>query len=166
MTDCIQYINNVPDSMVTGDVDAHSTIWRGHSHKIRHRNWTSKNTPQDPSMPELNKEISTLMGTNRTDIWREHIEKPWDHRRNTSTYWNTIHGLAHRRPPQRDNGSVTFKDSTHINPTGAFGKQFIGTIPHRINATDRKITGKVLRLQPAHMNITTEQVQAAIKDGR
>ena len=67
--------------------------------KIRHRNWTSKNTPQHPSIPELNKEISTLISTNKTEIWREHIEKPWDHRKNTSTYWNTIHGLAHKRPP-------------------------------------------------------------------
>ena len=51
--------------------------------KIRQRNWTSKNTPQHPSIPELNKEISTLISTNKTEIWREHIEKPWDHRKNT-----------------------------------------------------------------------------------
>ena len=59
--------------------------------KIAHRYITSKNTPQDPTIPELNKEISTLINTNKTDIWREH-------RRNTSIYWNTIHGLAHKRP--------------------------------------------------------------------
>ena len=33
--------------------------------KIAHRNLTSKNTPQDPSIPELNKEISTLRSTNK-----------------------------------------------------------------------------------------------------
>ena len=46
--------------------------------KITHTNLTSKNMPQDPSIPELNKEISTLISTNKTEIWREHIEKPWD----------------------------------------------------------------------------------------
>ena len=84
--------------------------------KIAHRNLTSKNTPQGPNIPELDKEISTLIYTNKTDIWRERIEKPWDHRRNTSTYWNTIHGLAHKRPTQQDNNSITFKNNTHINP--------------------------------------------------
>ena len=127
----------------------------------------SQNTLQDPSIPELNKEISTLISTNKTEIWREHIEKPWDHRRNTSTYWNTIHGLAHKRPPQQDNNSITFKDNTHINPkdiASAFNKQFINTIPHKTNTTNRKITRKVLCLQPTQLNITTEQVLEAIKN--
>ena len=42
-------------------------------------------------------------------------------------------------------------------------KQFINTIPHKTNTTNRKITRKVHRLQPTQINITTEQVQAAIK---
>ena len=93
--------------------------------KIARRNLTSKNTPQDHSIPELNKEIYTLISTNKIDIWKEHIETPWDHRRNTSTYWNTIHGLAHKRPPQQDNNSITFQNNTHINPkdiASAFNK--------------------------------------------
>ena len=172
------------------------------------------------------------MSTNKTEIWREHIEKPWDHRRNTSTYWiqnpfltaqstqiksvisvpikdfihhypralfndiprvgahfydipgsgrtfttypgpstywNTIHGQAHKRPPQQDNNYITFKDNTHINPkdiASAFNKQFINTIPHKTNTTNRKITRKVLSLQPTQINITTEQVLAAIKNNK
>ena len=133
--------------------------------KIAHRNTTSKNTPQDPTIPELNKEISTIINTNKTDIGREHIEKPWDHRRNTSTYWNTIHGLAHKRPTQQDNNSITLKNNTHSNPkdiTSAFNKQFVNTIPHKTNTTNRKI----LRLHPTQIHITTEQVQAAIKSSK
>ena len=113
--------------------------------KISHRNLTSKNKPQDPSIPELNKEISTLISTNKTEIWRDHIEKPWDHSRNRSTYWNTIYGLAHKRSPQQDNNSITLKNNTHINPkdiANAFNKQFINTIPRKTNTTNRKITGK------------------------
>ena len=128
---------------------------------------TSKNTPQDPSIQELIKEISTLISTNKTEIWREHIDKPWDHRRNTSTYWNTIHGLARKRPPQQDNNSITFKDNTLINPkdiASAFNKQFINTIPHNTNTTNRKITRKVLSIQPTQINITIEQVLTAIKN--
>ena len=127
---------------------------------------TSKNAPQDPNIPELYKEISTLIHTNKTYIWREHIEKPWDHRRNTSTYWNTIHGLAHKRPTQQDNNSITFKNSTHINPkdiASALNKHFVNTIPHKTNTTNRKITRKILRLHPSQIPITTEQVQSAIK---
>ena len=99
----------------------------------------------------------------------EHIEKPWDHRRNTSTYWNTIHGLAHKRPPHQDNNSITFKDNTHINPkdiASAFNKQFTNTIPHKTNTTHRKIIRKVLSLQSTQINITTEQAIAAIKTAR
>ena len=111
--------------------------------KIAHRNLTSKNTPQDPNISELNKDNSTLTNTNKTDIWSEHIEKPWHYRQNTSTYWNTIHGLAHKRPTQLDNNSITLKDKTHINPkniASAFNKQFVNTIPHKTNTTNRKKT--------------------------
>ena len=48
----------------------------------------------------------------------------------------------------------------------AFNKQFINTIPHKTNTTNRKITTKVLRLQPTQINITTEQVQAEIKNSK
>ena len=133
------------------------------------RNLTGKNTPQDPCIPELNKEISTLISTNKTEIWKEHIENPWDHRRNTRAYWNTIHGLAHKRSPQQDKNSITLKNNTHINPkdiASAFNKQFINTIPHKTNTTNRKNTRKVLRLQPTQINIKTEQVQAAIKNSK
>ena len=125
-----------------------------------------QNTPQHANIPEQNKEISTLINTNKTDIWRERIEKPWDHRRNTRTYWNTIHGLAHKRPTKQDNNSITFKNNTHINlknTASAFNKQFVNTIPHKTNTTNRKITRKIIRLHPTQINITTEQVKAAIK---
>ena len=101
------------------------------------------------------KEISTLINTNKTDIWREHIEKLWDHRRNTSIYWNTIHGLAQKRPTQQDNNSITFKDNTHMNHkdiASAFNKQFINTIPRKTNTTNRKITRKILKLHPTYHN--------------
>ena len=84
--------------------------------------------------------------------------------KNTNTYRNTIHGLAHKRPPQQDNNSITFKDNTHINPkdiASAFNKQFINTIPHKTSTTNRKTTRKVRRLQPTQINITTYQVQTA-----
>ena len=134
--------------------------------KIAHKNLTSKNTPQDPNIPELNKEISTLINTNKTDSWREHIEKPWDHRRNTNTYWNRIHSLAHKRPIQQDNSTIRLKNNTHINPpiiASAFNKQFVNTIPHK---TNRKITRKILILHPTQIHITTEQVKAAIKSSK
>ena len=45
-------------------------------------------------------------------------------------------------------------------------KQFINTIPHKTNTTNRKITRKVLSVQPTQINITTEQVLAAIKNSK
>ena len=80
-----------------------------------------------------------------------------------------MHGLSHKHPSQQENHSMTFKDNTHINPkdtASAFNKQFINTIPHKTNTTNRKITKKVLSLQPTQMNITTEQVLAAIKNSK
>ena len=92
----------------------------------------------------------------------------------TKTYWNTIYGLAHKRPTQQDNNSISFKNNTHINPkdiASAFNKQFVNTIPHKTNTTNRKITRKItttqiLRLYPTQIHITTEQVQTAIKSSK
>ena len=61
------------------------------------------------------------MGTNRTDIWREHIEKLWDHGGSTGTYWNTVHGLAHRRPLQQDSSSIAFRDGGNNSSAGPNG---------------------------------------------
>ena len=35
ITNCIQYITNIPNSIITGDVNAHSTLW--HSYRDDHR---------------------------------------------------------------------------------------------------------------------------------
>ena len=40
------------------------------------------------------------------------------------------------------------------------------TIPHKTSTTNRKTTRKVHRLQPTQINITTEQVQTAIKNSK
>ena len=63
---------------------------------------------------------------------------------------------------------MAFEDNTHINPgdiAGAFGKRFIGTIPHRTSTTDGRTAGKVHRLRPTQINIATDQVQTTIKNG-
>ena len=56
-----------------------------------------------------------------------------------------------------------------MNPkdiANTFNKQFINTIPHKTNTTNRKITRKILRLHATHIHITTDLVQAAINNSK
>ena len=77
--------------------------------------------------------------------------------------------------------SPAFVSSSASHPAGPHGRHaqktvnrapiagahtFINTIPHKTSTTNRKATRKVRRLQPTQINITTEQVQTAIKNSK
>ena len=83
-------------------------------HKIEHRNNIRAQHASDPSISELNSEITSLIQTHKSDIWREHLNTHWDRKYNTHTLWKTIHRLANKTPTQPKNNTdrITLKLQT------------------------------------------------------
>ena len=103
-------------------------------HKIEHRNNIRAQNASDRSSPELNSEITSLIQTHISDIWREHLYTHWNHKYNTQTLWKTTHGLANKTPTQPKNNTLTFKEKTLTSPThiaNTFNKQFTNTAKHK-----------------------------------
>ena len=95
--------------------------------KIQHRKNTRAQNAFDPSISELNSEITSLIQTHKSDIWREHLDTHWDHKHNTHTLWKTIYGLANQY------NTIPFKENTITSPTQittAFNKHFTITLKH------------------------------------
>ena len=85
---CIQYITNIPHSVLTGDVNAHSTLW--HSYTDHHRgqliadvisnsdhitlntNQSVKHHTQQTSLPDITTVSNTLY--NRTSWTIQHAQ--------------------------------------------------------------------------------------------
>ena len=89
------------------------------THKTQNRTQKQhQSTKRDPSISELNSEITSIIQTQKSDMWREHLQPHWDHKRNTHTLWKTIHGLANKTPTQLKNNIITFKrENTHFTHT-------------------------------------------------
>ena len=76
------------------------TTPRTHKTQNRTQNNIRAQNASDPSISELNTEITSLIQTHKSDIWRKHIDTHWDLKHNTHTLWKTIHGLANKKPTQ------------------------------------------------------------------
>ena len=142
----------------------HANYFQNTRHKIEHRNNIRAQNASDPSISELNSEITSLIQTPKYDIWREHLDTHWDHKHNTHTLWKTIHGLVNKTPTQPKNNTMTFKEKTLTLPpptqiANAFNKQFTNTVKHKTQKqTD---TQNTLKLQTTNITLTTTQVQVA-----
>ena len=98
------------------------TTSRTHKPQIEHRNNIRAQNASDPSISELNSEITSLIQIHKSEIWREHLDTHWDHKHNTHTLWKTIHGLANTTPKQHnhfqsEDSHLTHTDSKRIQQT-------------------------------------------------
>ena len=57
------------------------------THTIEHRNNIRAQNASDPSISEFNSEITSLILTHKSDIWREHLDTHWDHKQDTHHLW-------------------------------------------------------------------------------
>src|SRR6267154_6690230 len=95
------------------------------------RNILRKNTPFDPHIPFLNKDITKLINIHRTDQWKAKLEQIGDHKKNSHTLWNTINYLSDKKPPSHPNTIITFNDKLALTPKQkaiAFNKQFVNVV--------------------------------------
>ena len=100
------YILQTPSSQTSFSTQTNTTSQKGKihcrckllpehiSHTLERRNNIKAQNASDPSISELNSEITYLIQTHKSDIWREHLDTYWDYKHNTHTLWKTIHGLA------------------------------------------------------------------------
>ena len=123
-------------------------------HNIEHRNNIRAQNASDPTISEKNSEITSLIQTHKSDIWREHRDTHCDHKHYTHTLWKTIHGLANKTQPQSK--SITFKEKTatsHTQIANAFNKQFTFTVEYKTHQTNRHIDRKTLKLQTTNITL-------------
>ena len=138
-------------------------------HKITIRDTLRSHNSCDPTLKDLNLEITTLIQEHKTNLWREHLNKHWDHKHNTHTLWRTIHGLANKKPAPSPNNTITFNNKTAATPTqiaNAFNKQFTNTCKHTTTKTNRVVDRNISKLTTTHIQLTTQQVQEAIKNSK
>ena len=108
--------------------------------KITQRNNIRRANTCDPALKLLNEEITSDIQKHKQNIWKEHLDAHRDHRHNTHTLWNTIHGLSNRAPPHTLNTSITFNNKIATTPThiaNCFTKQFTNTVKHETHKTNR-----------------------------
>ena len=91
ITNCIQYITNIPNSIITGDVNAHSTLW--HSYTDDHRGELISETLSNSNHITLNTDTPTRVPNNA----HQQPTSPDITTISSSLYnrttWKTIHAL-------------------------------------------------------------------------
>ena len=116
----------------------------------------------DPALKLLNEEITSDIQKHKQNIWKEHVDKHWDHRHNTHILWKTIHGLSNRAAPPTLNTSITFSNKTVTTPkhiANCFINQFTNTVKHATNKTNRYIN----RATQQYKDITSQSLQLRSK---
>ncbi|MGK2940486.1 MAG: reverse transcriptase domain-containing protein [Immundisolibacter sp.] len=137
--------------------------------KINIRDDLRKQNPKDSNIKTLNEEISQLICTHKSNIWRQKLDENWDHKQNTHILWKTIDNLANKKTSAQPNRAITFNNKIHTTPkqiAKAFNKQFINVTKHTTKPQNRKIDKKTKSLKHDHIEITTEQVKEAIKTSK
>ena len=76
--------------------------------KITQRNNIRRANTCDPDLKLLNEELPTCKNTNKTNIWKEHLDAHCDHRHTHSL--EDHNGISSRAPPHTLNTSITFNN--------------------------------------------------------
>ena len=137
--------------------------------KITQRNNIRRANTCDQALKLLNEEITSDIQKHKQNIWKEHLDAHWNHRHNTHTLWETIHGLSGRAPPHTLNTSMTFDNRIATAPThiaNCFTRQFTNTVRHATHKTSRHIGRATHNMQGYNITLTTSQVQEAIKQSK
>ena len=77
--------------------------------KIIQRNNIRRANTFAPALKHLSEEMTSDI--HKQNMWKEHIDAHWDHRHNTLTLWQYIHGISNRAPPTTLNNSITFNNN-------------------------------------------------------
>ena len=135
--------------------------------KITQRNNIRRANTCDPTLNLLNEEITSDIQKHKQNLWKEHLDVHWYHRRNTHIRWKTIHGLSNRAPLHTLSTSITFNNKIATTPhhiiANCFTKQFTNTVKHGTHKTNILINRATHKIQGYNITLNTTQVQEAIK---
>jgi hypothetical protein len=133
---------------------------------IKTRNRIRTANPHDERLHRLNQEIDRDIQQYKTNLWKDHLDKAWDHRQNTHVLWKTIAGLSNKRPQQPYNRTITFNDKLAItdkDKAKLFNKQFINSTIHKTNRINRQTDKKINKMTGDPIEITTNNTMTAIQ---
>ena len=135
--------------------------------KISERDSIRKTNPKDSSLTTLNNEINKLISDHKTNIWKEKLDKNWDHKNNSHILWNTISALSNKKTKSSPNASIKFNGkflSSHQQIANAFNKQFTGVCKHSTHKSYRKINREIKSLNSFEYILSHEELTKAIKE--
>ena len=124
---------------------------------IKQRYRTRQQNPKDPVIAQQNTNLDKEIQNHKQALWKQHITDNWDNKTNTHTLWKTINGLAHKKPPQTPNITITFNIKTAITDkqkSDHFNKQFTSHIKHTTHRRYRIIDRFTNKLKSTPIHIT------------
>jgi hypothetical protein len=133
---------------------------------INIRDSLRKINPNNPQIPEMNRNIQKKIDDHRKNKWREYLDS-WEP--GSKDHWDTIKGLDDQpRPP--DNQAIYFNDRAHNDPktlASKFNAQYTpnaSTLPSK----ESRPVGRKLRKPPSDtkVTITPKQTQEAIRKAK
>merc|ERR1712240_365012 len=136
---------------------------------IQDRNSIRQHNHRHPDLPQKNREIDQQIQKHKEDLWKQHLTDHWDHKHDQHKLRNTISELLNKKSPDTPNTTIAFKNkiaTSNKQKTELFNKQFINTIKHQTQTTNRKIDRKTKRLHTEYIHITEEQTRHAIKHSK
>ena len=134
--------------------------------KITQRNNIRRANTCDPVLKLLNQEITSDIQKHKQNIWKEHLDAHWDHRQNTHTLWETIHGLSNRAHTTtlHQLHRIQQQNNKHTKLiANCFNKQFTNTVKHATHKTNRSIDSATQNIQGYNITLNTSYVQEVIK---
>ena len=112
--------------------------------KITQRNIERANTC-DPALKLLNEKITSDIQKHKENLWKEHVDAPWDHRHSTHILWKTIHGIFNRLPPPTLNTGITFNNKISTTPKHIVSPNNTQTLSNTVkHETNRSININVI----------------------
>ncbi len=133
---------------------------------IDERDDIRKTNPADDRIPDMNKNINTLINEHRKEKWKEHLSNC---QAGSKKLWNTIKNL-NDQPVQPDNHGISFNNKTTNDPkemANHFNMQYTPPSNTKPNKAIRNILRR-MKKKPSDPRIlfTTSQTAAAIKKAK
>ena len=163
--------HHIPKGKIHYTVLTHKLLPEHIRNMIKQRNTTRQQNPKDPLLAQQNTYIDKEIQNHKQALWKQHLTDNWDHKTNTHTLWKTLNGrLAHKKPPQTPNITITFDNKTAITDKQKaehFYKQFTNHVKH---TTQRRYRHHRQIHKQAKINtpiqITIEQTSLASKQAK
>ena len=116
-----------------------------------------------------NTNIDKEIQNHKQALRKQHVTDNWDHKTNTHTLWKTLNSIAHKKPPQTPNTTITFDNKTtktDKQKAEHFNKQFTNHVKHTTQRRYRIIDRFTNMLKSTPIQITIEHSSLAIKQAK